>query len=195
MDCLRRPWWPSSTGRRRHGVSTCYRWHLQVSVLGLGRGHVDVDGVDMLDDHLSGYELLDRLVAAAIPGERNQPTGDGADFIQDGGQDSCSSVFSRWHGRGRWRPWPCRPPPGSPGRGRLSGALRAMIDGHLRLPIHRTRAIRCRRPVSCWRPSHPTGLGRITFAVRQLQAFLELDGSGENGPAVLFHVCGYRGLR
>ena len=40
-------------------------------------GHVDVDGVDMLDDHLSGHELLNRLLAAAIPGGRNQPVGHG----------------------------------------------------------------------------------------------------------------------
>ena len=44
-------------------------------------GHVDVDGVDMLDDHLSGHELLDRLLAAAIPGGRNQSVGHGRHFI------------------------------------------------------------------------------------------------------------------
>ena len=49
---------PPSTGRRRYGVGLCYRWHLRVPALGLGRGHVDVDGVNVLDDHLSCYELL-----------------------------------------------------------------------------------------------------------------------------------------
>ena len=49
----------------------------------MGRGHIDVDGVDMLDDHLSGHELLDRLVAAAIPGGRNQSVGHGRHFIPD----------------------------------------------------------------------------------------------------------------
>ena len=44
---------------------------------------MDVDGVDMLDDHLSGYELLDRLVAAANPGGRNQSVGHGRHFIPD----------------------------------------------------------------------------------------------------------------
>ena len=44
---------------------------------------MDVDGVDMLDDRLSGYELLDRLLAAANPGGRNQPVGDGRHFIPD----------------------------------------------------------------------------------------------------------------
>ena len=44
---------------------------------------MDVDGVDMLDDHLSGYELLDRLLAAAIPGGRNQSVGQGRHFIPD----------------------------------------------------------------------------------------------------------------
>ena len=37
----------------------------------------------MLDDRLSGYELLDRLVAAAIPGGRNQSVGHGRHFIPD----------------------------------------------------------------------------------------------------------------
>ena len=44
---------------------------------------MDVDGVDMLDDHLSGYELLDRLLAAAIPGGYNQSVGHGPHFIPD----------------------------------------------------------------------------------------------------------------
>ena len=54
-----------------------------VTAIGMGRGHVDVDGVDMLDDRLSGYELPDRLVAAAIPGGRNQSVGHGRHFIPD----------------------------------------------------------------------------------------------------------------
>ena len=37
----------------------------------------------MLDDHLSGYELLGRLVAAAIPGGRNRSVGHGRHFIPD----------------------------------------------------------------------------------------------------------------
>ena len=49
----------------------------------MGRSHVDVDGVDMLDDHLSGYGLLDRLLAAAIPGGYNQSVGHGRHFIPD----------------------------------------------------------------------------------------------------------------
>ena len=61
MNCLRRSRWPSSTGRRRHGIGLRNRWHLRIPVLGLGRGHVDVDGVNVLDDHMSGYELLFRL--------------------------------------------------------------------------------------------------------------------------------------
>ena len=36
-----------------------------------------------LDDHLPGYELLDRLMAATVPGGRHQPAGDGVDFLQD----------------------------------------------------------------------------------------------------------------
>ena len=44
---------------------------------------MDVDGVNVLDDRMSGYELLDRLVAAAIPGGRNQSVGHGRHFIQD----------------------------------------------------------------------------------------------------------------
>ena len=39
--------------------------------------------VDVLDDHLSGYELLDRLLAAAIPGGYNQSVGHGRHFIPD----------------------------------------------------------------------------------------------------------------
>ena len=37
----------------------------------------------MLDDRRSGYALLDRLVAAAIPGWRNQSAGHGGHFIPD----------------------------------------------------------------------------------------------------------------
>ena len=37
----------------------------------------------MLDDHLSGHALLDRLVAAAIPGGRTQSVGYGRHFIPD----------------------------------------------------------------------------------------------------------------
>ena len=44
---------------------------------------MDVDGVDMLDDYLSGYELLDRLLAAASPGGRNQSVGHDRHFIPD----------------------------------------------------------------------------------------------------------------
>ena len=36
-----------------------------------------------LDDHLPGHELLDLLVAAAIPGGRNQSVGHGRHFIPD----------------------------------------------------------------------------------------------------------------
>ena len=44
---------------------------------------MDADGVDVLDDHLSGHELLDRLVAAAIPAGHNKSVGHGGHFIPD----------------------------------------------------------------------------------------------------------------
>ena len=89
MGCLRQPRWPSSTGRRRHGVGLCYRWHLRVPALGLGRGHVDVDGVNVLDDHLSCYELLGRLLAAASRAGTTSPP-IAASQVWVSGQGTCS---------------------------------------------------------------------------------------------------------
>ena len=73
---------PQPAGGDVRDGSGC-RQPLRVTAIGMGRGHVDADGVDMLDDHLSGHELLDRLVAAAIPRGRNQSVGHGRHFIPD----------------------------------------------------------------------------------------------------------------
>jgi hypothetical protein len=72
-----------------------------------------------------------------------------------------------------------------------------MPDGPRRRPIPGTPAERSRRPPGVGDLGIPqacsNGLGRIPVAVRQLQAFFQVVGGGEDGPVGFFHFHGHLG--
>ena len=71
----------------------------------------------------------------------------------------------------------------------MAARIRPCLEG---LPSALVRAVR----VGCFRIPQDCGdsLSRIMVAFRQLQVLVEGADGGENGPAVLFHFHGHRGL-
>ena len=75
------PGWPPSTGRRKCGGNLPDRQDRPAPAVGTGLAHVDVDGINVVDDHLPGDEILGRFLdglrGRPISSGHNQPAGDG----------------------------------------------------------------------------------------------------------------------